>query len=199
MRTVAPLRAALAGLPPVEYRQNQCRLTPPKYLSSPYDPLTGVGARMRGARYTPPGAFDTLYLAEDPLTAFHEFHRVNLEVMRGLDDPFAARLAVTALLVPQVTLIPILVLDLTRREVRTALNTFVGEITGPWRLPGMLPPPTHVLGQEAYNSGRFQAVRFPSARRAGGVCLAVFVARLAPGARIDLDDSRTGGPVHHLP
>lgn len=200
MHPPARLRAALAALPPAEYRQNLFRTVLPKYLSAPYVPLSGAGARAHGARYTPPGTFDTLYLAEDPLTAFQEYHHINLQLMWDMDDQFAARLAVTAMLVPQAVLVPTRVLDLTRREVRTALGTDLAEITGPWRVPAGPPsPPTHVLGQEAFNSGLFRGIRFPSARRPGGVYLAVFSARLAPGGSIDLDDSRNGGPVQHLP
>ena len=191
MLPAAQLPTVLVAIPPSEYRQVLFRLIPPPYLSSPQNPLSGSGSR-----YSPSGAFDTLYLAEDPETAFHEFQHICLEVIAGLDDPFAARLATTAFLAPQVILPPTSVLDLTRREVRTALGTNLLEITSPWRVPL---PPTHVLGQVVFASRRFQAIRFPSARRPGGVCLALFTTRLLAGSSISLDDSRHGGQVVHLP
>jgi RES domain-containing protein len=198
MLPAAQLRGIITGLPATEYRDNLFRAIMPKYLGIP-TPISGVGAKVRGGRYTPPSTFETIYFAEDPLAAFHEFHHVNLQLMRDMDDVFVARLAISALLAPQVILEPIRVLDVTLREVRLALGTDLAEVTGPWNLPpGPVPPPTHVLGQETYNSGLFQAIRFPSARRTGGVCVAIFPDRLAPTGSIDLDDSRSGGPTQHI-
>src|SRR5262245_58054141 len=156
MLPAAQIPAVLAAIPPVEYRQNLFRSILPAYLSGP-TPITGIGAKLRGARYTPIGSFETIYFAEDPLTAFREFHHINLQLMHDMDDPFAARLAVIATLVPQVILEPIKILDLTHREVRMALSTDLNELTGPWRIwSGPSQPPTQLLGQEAYNSGLLQ-------------------------------------------
>lgn len=198
MLPAAQLPAVLAALPPVEYRQNLFRSTLPRYIAGP-TPISGIGAKLRGARYTPVGSFETIYFAEEPLTAFREFHHINLQLMHDMDDPFAARLAVVATLIPQVTLEPIQTLDLTRREVRAALATDLSELTGPWRVwsgPGL--PPTQLLGQEAHSSGLFQAIRFPSARNPNGNCVAIFPHKLAPTGSIDLDDSRNGGPKQRI-
>ena len=35
-------------------------------------PLWGLGAKLYGGRFTPKGAFETVYLAEDPVTAMAE-------------------------------------------------------------------------------------------------------------------------------
>ena len=199
MLPAAQIRRVLASLPAVDYRGNVYRAILPKYLATP-TPISGIGAKIRRARYTPIGSFETIYFAEDPLTAFHEFHHVNLQLMRDMDDPFAARLAVFATLGPQLILEPIRVLDLTRREIRFALGTNLSEITRSWQVPPVPgPPPTQMLGEQTHNSGSFQAIRFPSARRDGGVCLAVFPDRLAASGSIDLDDSRNGGPIQHIP
>jgi RES domain-containing protein len=73
------LPAALAAIPAVEYRKVLYRTIRPQFLApvppNPLPtPLSGIGARLHGARYTPKGVFDTIYLAEDPMTAFIEFH-----------------------------------------------------------------------------------------------------------------------------
>jgi hypothetical protein len=150
----------------------------------------------------PIDGFETIYLAEDPHTAFLEFQHEPLALMRDMDDELAVRLAVIATVAPHAELVPGEILDLTRREVRQALGTTLIELAAPWRnYPGPGLPPTQVLGQEAYNSMLFQAIRFPSARNPGGVCLAVFPDRFPPGgpAYLDLDDSANNGPVQRVP
>src|ERR1019366_2713846 len=39
---------------------------------APPQPLWGGAAKLAGARFTPQGAFDSIYLAHDPITAFIE-------------------------------------------------------------------------------------------------------------------------------
>ncbi|MBX9624321.1 MAG: RES family NAD+ phosphorylase [Gemmataceae bacterium] len=202
MHRPAALRAALASLPPrAEYRRLLYRTIRPGFLAP--TPLAGIGARLYGSRFSPKGSFDTIYLAEDPLTAFSEFQYPALDLIRRLDDEHAVRLPVLATLTPHAALDPGRVIDLTRREVRRAPGTDLNEITGPWRgIPGRRLPPTQVLGREVYNSGRFLAIRYPSARHPGGVCLAVFEDRLRAstgGDFLDLDDSANGGPVQRIP
>ena len=197
----AALRAALAALPAAEYRRTLYRTVRPVYLTP--TPLSGIGARLRGGRFTPKGGFDTIYLAEDPLTGYVEFHHEALDLMRYTDDEHAARLAAIATVAAHATFDPGRVVDLTRPEVRRALGTDLNEMTGPWRVfRGRGLPPTQLLGREAYNSGRFLAIRYPSARNPGGVCLAVFEDRLRAttgGDFLDLDDSANGGPVQRIP
>lgn len=193
------LRAAFRALPPVEYRRNLFRAVRQKYIATP---LSGIGATITGARFTPVGGPETLYVAEEPLTAFTEFHHENLALMRNMDDPFAARLAVVGMVAAHAVLEPLRFLDVTRREVRLAVGTDLNELAAAWRaFPGPGLPPTQVLGEEAYNSGLFQAIRYPSARQADGVCLAIFVDKLPIGgvAYIDVDDTRNGGPKQHIP
>jgi RES domain-containing protein len=199
MLPVAQLGRMFARLPPVEYRKNLFRTVRLKFLGTP---LSGIGAVKTGARFTPVGGPETIYLAEDPLTAFAEYHHVNLSLIHDLDDPFIARLAVVAVVVPRAELDPTAVLDLTRPEVRGALGTDLVELSSAWAgwtRPGL--PPTQILGREAHVSGLFQAIRFPSARNPGGICLAVFPDRLPKGgpAYLDLDDSVNGGPVQRVP
>ena len=194
------LRAALLALPAHKYRRTLYRVVRPKFLAPPNRPLSGIGAKTLGARFTPKGSFEAIYFGEDPHTAFIEYHHEHLTLMRDKDDDFAFRLAVTATVSPHVMLDHGRILDLTRREVRMALGTTLNELASVWRvLPGVPTPPTHILGQEVYNSGLFQAIRYFSVRNPGGVCLAVFVDKLTAPWFIDLDDSKNGGPVQRIP
>jgi hypothetical protein len=77
-------------------------------------------------------------------------------------------------------------LDLTDPFVQTQLGTSVAELTGDWRYSqtlflagkGLLPP-TQLLGKLAFESGRFVAIRYPSAKRTGrGLGVAVLADRL---------------------
>ena len=58
------------------------------------------------------------------------------------------------------------VLDLTDPAVQKALGTTAAELTGPWRkqMIKKIFCPTHVLATVVYDSGLFQAMRYPSAR-----------------------------------
>src|SRR5438046_3152769 len=47
-------------------------LGPPPGLTGTPQPLWGGAARLVGARFTPQGSFDSIYLAHDPVTAFIE-------------------------------------------------------------------------------------------------------------------------------
>lgn len=195
------LRAALAAIPTVEYRKALHRVIRPPFLAP--TPLSGIGARLHGARFTPKGSFDTIYLAEDPLTAYIEFHNEALALRRDMDNEHGVRLATVAALVPLALFDPPGILDLTRREVRQHLGTDLKELAAPWRAfagPGL--PPTQLLAREVYATGAFLGIRFPSVRNPGGVCLAVFedLLRATPGSDLlDLDDSASGGPVQRIP
>lgn len=204
MLPVAQLPAALAALPAVEYRKVLYRVIRPRFLPpavpAPGTPLTGIGAKLTGARFTPKGSFDTIYLAEDPLTAFVEFHNEHFRLMRRKDDEHAVRLPIVATLAPHATFTVGGILDLTRREVRAKLGTSLEELAKPWRTA--VSPATQALGEEAERTGRFVGIRFFSVRNPGGVCLAIFENRLrAKGGTdlLDLDDSAHTGAKQTIP
>jgi hypothetical protein len=69
------------------------------------------------------------------------------------------------------------VLDLTDSATLQILGTNLQEITGSWVLAAH--PPTQVLGQAAYDSGRIAGIRYASAKNVGkGDNLVVFPDRL---------------------
>ena len=47
-------------------------ISPPPGMIGPPKPLWGGAAKLAGARFTPQGGFDSIYLARDPITAFIE-------------------------------------------------------------------------------------------------------------------------------
>jgi RES domain-containing protein len=173
------LRSALGSIPAVAIegpwlRAVDARLLLPGRSASPEGstsgPLWGGGARLHGARYTPKGSFDTLYLASDLETLGAEIgavlgssHRVSPS-----KNPFTV-VHVRGRLTH--------VLDLRDSAIRNALATTMEELGTPWRFEPS--PPTQRLGAAAHESKRFVALVAPSARGRGpGFVVAIFTERL---------------------
>lgn len=154
-------------------------------------PLWGMGSKNDGARFTPKGRFETIYLAEDPVTALTEVEAV-FRLPRGpivtVVTPPLVHVVVDGVLLS--------VLDLTDGNTQTVLGTTRQELTGAWRyaqLQGM-EAPTQTLGRVCYDSGRFDAIRYYSSKNPpDGICIAVFPDRLAGAAYLEVYD-----PYGHL-
>lgn len=159
-------------------------------------PLWGLGSVAGGARFTPRGSFETVYLAEDPITALAEVSGIFVHPQVS---------AVTLQTQPWVfvTIRGILqsVLDLTDAAVMAAVGSNQQELTGAWRLAvsGAAEAPTQLLGRVCHDSGRFDAIRFFSSKNApSGVCLGVFPDRLSGVAFIEVFDPN-GNLLQRLP
>jgi RES domain-containing protein len=152
----------------VEYRH---LLGPPPGLTGPPQPLWGGAAKTAGARFTPQGGFDSIYLAHDPITAFIEVSALIL--LPNGPVPVCTPPWVI------VTVDGILngLLDLTDAATLTALGTTAQEMTGTW-VPTPHPP-TQLLGRMAYDSGRIAGIKYASAKHPGGLNLVVFPDRIA--------------------
>lgn len=142
-------------------------------------PLWPGGAFLEGARFTPKGAFGSLYLASEPVTALKEVAAVLDGIGPVRTRPWVI-FAVEGFLDG--------VLDLTDPSVQRRLGTSVAELTGDWRFSqdlhlngeGSLPP-TQLLGKMAYEAGKFVAIKFHSAKNVREGCgYAVFADRLTP-------------------
>jgi RES domain-containing protein len=135
-------------------------------------PLWGGAAKIKGARFTPKGGFDSIYLAWDQITALLEVQALIL--IPGTTVPL--RTAPWAL----VTVDGIVshVLDLTNASILKALGTNEQETTGSWAKGAK--PPTQELARAAYDSGRIVGIKYSSAKYPGGVNLVVFPDRLVP-------------------
>ena len=153
---------------------------------SPPQPLWAGGPALRGARFTPKGAFESIYLASDPITALREVEAIFVNPHGPpvtIQTPPWTVFAVNGFLQP--------VLDLSDPAIQARLATSVAELTGDWRfsqavhLAGEGPlPPTQLLGRAAFETARIAGIRYRSARRSGeGFNVVVFSDRLdATGA-----------------
>jgi hypothetical protein len=179
---------------------------------SAVQPLWPGGAARKGARFTPrmpmvgaqrPGTrgIDCLYLAEDELTPLLEI----AGVLRTAGSP------VPLFFEPQVmlTVDGVLsdVLDLTDASTQQALGTTHQELTGPWLVQQSAylagqgpPPPTQVLGQEAFGARRVVGLRYPSSKNPKGVGLVVFTGRLQANRHsLEVFNQRVGRLQQSLP
>lgn len=215
------LRKVLPTLPRIPLRGPWYRAVNYDHLVGPLpgspagsavQPLWPAGAARKGARFTPrmvtagpqgPGApgIDCLYLAEDELTPLLEI----AGVLRAAGSP------VPLLFEPQVmmTLDGVLsdVLDLTDVSTQQALGTTHQELTGSWLVQQSSylagqgpPPPTQVLGQEAFGARRVVGLRYPSSKNPKGVGLVVFTGRLRPNQHsLKVFNQRVGRLQQSLP
>ena len=149
-------------------------LSAPPGLSGPAQPLWGGAARLAGARFTPKGGFDSIYLSHDPITAFLEVSA--LVLLPG--GPVPVRSAPWVI----VTVDGILsgLLDLTQATTLAALGTTEQEMTGTWASNPH--PPTQLLGRVAYDSRRLAGIKYASSKHPGGLNLVVFPDRISVAA-----------------
>lgn len=131
-----------------------------------------------GARYTPIGGPEALYLGSSERVA-------NAEWSSALRELFP-RMPLPPKTVFQVDTILKRVLDLSVEAIQTSLGTNDAELNGPWR--SVVDPPTHILGLEVHRCGLFSAIRFRSTKEPRGYCIAIFPDRLVAGERVDVVD-----------
>jgi len=189
------LKAAIAGLPTRPQTGAHSRFVSYQFLvpvragvppATGPKPLWGIGSIRVGGRFTPKGSFETIYLAEDPITALAEVE-VLLKGFGGVPK--------TAVMPPTVhvavDVLVLSVLDLTEPAVQAATGTTRQELTGDWR-PTQIAgaeAPTQLLGRVGYESGTIQAIRYYSAKnQPDGRCLAVFPERLNNAAFLEVFD-----------
>jgi RES domain-containing protein len=155
----------------VEYRH---LLGPPPGLTGLPQSLWGGAAKIAGARFTPQGAFDSIYLAHDPITAFVEVSALILLPNGPIPVCTPPWVIVT------VDGVMNNLLDLTDATTLTALGATAQEMTGAWVTTPS--PPTQLLGRIAYDSGRIAGIKYASAKHPGGLNLVVFPDRIPVAA-----------------
>jgi hypothetical protein len=179
---------------------------------SAVQPLWPGAAARKGARFTPrvvaagapgPGGhgIDCLYLAEDELTTLLEI----AGVLRPAHSPVPLRFEPQVMMTVDGMLSD--VLDLTAVPTQQALDTTHQELTGSWLVQQSSylagqgpPPPTQVLGQEAFSARRVVGLRYPSSKNPKGVGLMVFTSRLRPGLHsLKIYNQRVGRLQQSLP
>ena len=147
-------------------------LGPPPGMSGPPQPLWGGASRTTGARFTPQSAFDSIYLASDPMTALAEVQSI-IFLPNG-----PAPVQTTPWTVLSVDGVVSRVLDLTDSATLTILGTNEQEISGVWWLARH--PPTQMLGHAAFDSVKISGIRYRSAKiTIGGVNVVVFPERIS--------------------
>jgi RES domain-containing protein len=159
---------------------------------SPWATVDSVPGRERGGRYNPAGGPRTTYIAESPETALSEGVR-----------PFLGSGVAPALPRPLVMLTIQgqlqRALDLLDPRTQASVGTDAPELVAPFLLDALRgETATQRLGRLAYLSGRFQAIRGPSAQRAGGHTIAVFSERVTAPSRLEVYDP-DGILTEHLP
>lgn len=215
MLSPAGLRRVLPTLPRMALRGPWYRAVNYDHLAGPppggrVQPLWPGGAARRGARFTPRAAatgagsrangIDCLYLAEDELTPL-------IEVAAVLRPPGSAA---PLLFEPQVmmTVEGVLgdMLDLTDAATQQALGTTHQELTGPWLVQQSTyltgqgsPPPTQVLGEQAFRCRQVAGLRYRSSKNPRGVGLVVFTDRLQPNRHSLSVFNQPGQLQHTLP
>jgi RES domain-containing protein len=157
-------------------------LGPPPGQTGPTQPLWGGAAKIAGARFTPVGGFDSIYLAHDPITAFIEVSALIL--LPG--GPLPVRSAPWVVISVDGILNGLL--DLTDPATLAALGTTTQEMTGTWATTPS--PPTQLVGQLAYDSDRIAGIKYASAKHPGGINVVVFPDRIAavPGNYLEVYD-----------
>lgn len=150
-------------------------------------PLFSMGAPLSGARFTPRGAMATLYVAEEPETAFAEAHQMARVGSRS-SPPLQIAIRPTVLLEAHVQLASIL--DMTKEAHMERMATTRRELTAKWRLRAARGEDvaTWQLGRALYESGRFTGLRYESSLRRGSFCLAIFPDRLGEGDFVSVFD-----------
>jgi RES domain-containing protein len=161
---------------------------------SPAQPLWPGGPKRHGARFTPRGRFDTIYLASDPVTAF-------LESNRGFllpDGPmFPLRAGPTVVLTIDGVIAD--TLDLTEPSIQQQLGTTLAELTGDWRYTQRVGgiPPTQLLAGIAHETATIHALLYRSAKNPDqGTNLAVFTERFGSGGPCYLEVHDPSGRLY---
>ena len=149
------------------------------------DLLSGLGARLFGGRFTPPGKFETLYVATTPETARIEAESIltGSGIVRSPAKPYV-HFTIDGLVEGT--------LDLGDAAVQKSLGTTRAELSSSWRTLQARgrEAPTQMLGRVGHGSRRIQALLYQSSKNTSGRCLAIFPERLAAHSWLQImDDS----------
>lgn len=182
------LEAALLQIQPIAYNRNVFRCVDLVALlgdgTRPITPLYDLGPRGSGQRYTPIGGQLALYVAEHPYTSYVEATGMFSSVAALAQQHAPAEVTL------QFNVSLESVLDLTLAANQLLLETTTIELTRSWEWQMAMgqPVPTQILGEVAFNTGRFQAIRFPSAKITGEPNLVIWTERVTAPSFIESTD-----------
>lgn len=193
------LKSVVAELPLVKAEKTLYRVVDCAALNSlsPVIPLYTLGPGRNGQRYTPKGGPNSIYAAEDLVTAFAEYCQIGRSILAEGSTPISPANPTTQLTL-SVNLVK--VLDLKDSTILQALDTSIAELTGPWRaqmLKGEFCP-THVLAECVFLNGAIEAMRFPSAHDPKFSNFIIWEDRISPTSYVEVLDT-TGRLSARLP
>jgi RES domain-containing protein len=189
MLDAAELKKALDGISPTPYSErNVFRCVELSALiadgSRKIQPLYDLGPRQSGQRYTPVGGPRCLYVSEHHGTSYIEATGMftSLAAVAQQHAPAEVTLSFRVSLAA--------VLDVTEDTVQKALRTTEIELKRSWEWQVAMgqPVPTQILGQVAFDSTKYQAIRFPSARLTGEVNLVIWTERVTAPSFVECTD-----------
>lgn len=187
MLGAAGLQAALNQIDPIPYpERNVFRCVELAAFigdgARPVQPLYDLGPRASGQRYTPIGGARALYVAEHHTTSYVE--------ATGMFSSVAAlaQQHVQAQAHYQIRIRLDGILDLTISANQALLDTNVIDLTRSWEWPMAMGLP-QILGELAFESGKFQAIRFPSSRITDAVNLVIFTERVVAPSFVECTDT----------
>jgi RES domain-containing protein len=175
------LTVAVSRLPAVAYTGTLFRRVALVALQSvePHRFLYAFGAGKDGARFTPRRGPASLYVAEDELTA-------EAESKQGCFENFR-KTAASPAVVYSLKVSLKAVLDLTDAKIVKKIGSSQAEVAAPWRLHRKKAP-TQILGLAAFDSGKFDALRYRSTKNPKGICYVIFTPRLDGTSFVELYD-----------
>lgn len=145
----------------------------------PHQFLYSLGASRDGARFTPKHGPACLYLAQDESTAEAESKHDGFENFR--------KAATAPAVVYSLKVSLKAVLDLTKARIVKKIGSSQAELTAPWQLyPENVT--TQILGLAAFDVGKFDALRYRSAKNPRGICYVIFTPRLDGASFVELYD-----------
>jgi RES domain-containing protein len=123
-------------------------------VGTPAQPLWGMGSSQFGGRFTPRNSFETVYLAQDAMTAFIEVGAI----IKQEQSLVTLRTHPWVLITIEGSLS--YVLDLTDVRVVNLLGSNHQELTGEWRYTQEAAgeAPTQLLGRVCHSTGRFDGI-----------------------------------------
>ncbi len=138
------------------------------------DLLSSVGS-LNGGRYNLKDAFEVLYMAPDTKTAITETAK-----------SYNFRLPLKIIITIDVNVQTIL--DFKDKSNIKKLEIDTERLLEPWRYPGKKESYTQTLGRLIYESGRFEGIRYPSAKLQSRYNLAIFPDRMKENSKIKIYD-----------
>ncbi len=152
--------------------------------SRPIQPLYDLGPRQSGQRYTPIGGARALYVAEHFCTSYIETTGMFSSVAAIAQQPAPAEVTLQF----RVALEAILDITIAANQAILSTNDIELKRSWEWQMAMGQRVPTQILGEAALNCGKFQALRFSSAKVTGEANLVIWTERVVAPSFVECTD-----------